>query len=67
MEAIKLKELKNGEYFTLRPYAEPSAARVYVKNEYDRSSKKYEVAKFLDFCDTRLLKGDTIVYTGFTF
>ena len=64
---MTLKELKNGEYFTLKDYPSPRASQVYVKNEYDRSSKKYEVSKFLDFCDTRLLKGDTIVYTDFTF
>ena len=62
-----LKDLKKGEWFTLKPYAEPKASQVYVRDEYDRSEKKYLVTKFDDIGRSRLLKGTTPVYTEFTF
>ncbi len=65
--AIKIKNLKRGEYFTLRPIAEPKENQVYIRGEYDRSTKKYICGKFIDISYSRLLKGDTKVYTDFTF
>lgn len=62
-----LKSLKPGEYFTLRPIAEPKESQVYIRGEYDRTEKKYECIKFSDMCDSRLLKGDKKVYTDFIF
>ena len=64
---IKLKELKKGEYFTLKPIAEPKESQVYIKEEYDRSEKKYICGKFSDISASRLLKPDTTVYTDFIF
>ena len=61
----KLKNLKRGEYFTLRPVAEPKESQVYIKGEYDRYEKKYECIKFSDMCNPRLFKGDKEVYTDF--
>lgn len=37
---MKLKDIKKGEYFTLKPIAEPKESQVYIKEEYDRSEKK---------------------------
>lgn len=69
MEAKALKDIKKGEYFTLKPYGENTKdSQVYVKGEYDRSEKKFECQKFLDIWGNgRMIKGTTIVYVGFTF
>ena len=64
---MKLKNVKLGEYFTLRPIAEPKENQVYIRGEYDRLEKKYECIKFSDMCDTRYFKGDKEVYTDFIF
>lgn len=64
---MKLKDLKKGEFFTLKPIAEPKSSQVYIKDEYDRSEKKYLAIKFSDISVGRLFKSDTTVYTDFTF
>lgn len=63
-----VKELKQGEFFTLKDYGEyPPESRVYVRGYYERSSKKYECKKFYDWNAESFLKGSRVVYTGFTF
>ena len=64
---MTIRELKKGEFFTLKPIAEPKENQVYIRGEYDRSVKKYICAKFSDICSERFLKGDKEVYTDFTF
>jgi len=64
---MKIKELKKGEFFTLKPISEPEESQVYIRGEYDRSAKKYECGKFSDISYSRLIKGDTEVYTDFVF
>lgn len=64
---VTVKDLKIGEYFTLKPYAEPTENQVYIRGEYDRSERKYDCGKFSDISYSRLLKGNTVVYTDFTF
>ena len=63
----KLKNVKQGEYFTLKPVDHPRESQVYIRGEYDRYEGKYECIKFSDMCSTRLLKGDREVYTDFIF
>ena len=60
MRAILLRNVKNGDYFTLRPLEEPKDTQVYVRGDYDRDIKKYEVSKFADINDFRFLRGDRI-------
>ena len=69
MEAKMIKELKKGEYFTLKPYTddEITEARVYVKEDYDRSERKYYAYKWADIWSGRYFKGSRVVYIGFTF
>lgn len=76
MKPTLLKKVKKGDYFTLtnkvkfvndEPCSEVLSKYVYVKGDYDRSIKKYEVHKFDDICDYRFLKGDRIVYVDFFF
>ncbi len=64
---MKLKDLKIGEYFTLKPIEEPTESQVYIRGEYDRTERKYDCGKFSDISFSRLLKGDKEVYTEFTF
>lgn len=67
MKAILLKNVKNGDYFTLRPVEEPKETQVYVRSDYDRETKKYEIYKFVDMGDWRMMRGDRIVYVDFIF
>lgn len=68
MKQVLLKELKKGEFFTLKNYGEyPEDARVYVRGEYDRSGKKYSCYKFNDIWNETFKKGTTKVFTDFTF
>jgi len=62
-----VRDLKRGEWFTLRPIAEPKDSQVYIRGEYDRSLRQYECGKFSDISAYRMLKGTTPVYTEFTF
>lgn len=64
---MTIKELKKGDFFTLKPIAEPKESQVYIRDEYDRADKKYLAIKFNDICSCRSLKPDTIVYTDFIF
>lgn len=64
---MKLKDLKIGEYFTLKPIEEPKENQVYIRGEYDRNEKKYECGKFSDISYTRYIDGNREVYTDFTF
>lgn len=67
MKAILLRNLKKGDYFTLRPVEEPKESQVYVRGAYNHDVKKYDVSKFFDINDWRLMRGDRIVYVDFTF
>ena len=62
-----LKELKKGEWFTLKPIEYPKESQVYVRGDYERSEKKYSCIKWSDANSERFLKGSTIVYTEFIF
>lgn len=66
---MKLKELKRGEYFTRKLMHEQEAkpSQVYIKEDYDRSTKKYWCQKWDDISRCIELKGDTEVYTDFIF
>lgn len=66
---MKLRELKKGDFFTFKDYkgAEiKSYQRVYIRGDYDRSTKRYEVVCFQN-CVTRLIRGDKEVFTDFIF
>lgn len=59
-----IRELKKGEFFRLR---ESDTAPVWVRDEYVPALKKISTYKFDDVNHEHLLKGNTIVFTGFTF
>jgi len=58
----KLSEISNGEFFALTP----KCSTVYTKDEYIREVKKYACLNEKKG-EYRNLKGDTIVYIGFTY
>lgn len=64
---MTIKDLKKGDWFTLKPIAEPKENQVYIRGDYDRSEKKYECGKFSDISYCRMLKPSTEVYTDFIF
>lgn len=63
MEQKKLKDLKNGEY--LKRNQETN--NVFVRGEYCRENKTYELHRFDNVNRVIYLKGDSLVWVGFTF
>lgn len=45
----KIKELKIGEYFTIKPTENPKESQVYIRGEYDRADKKILLRKILRY------------------
>lgn len=64
---MKIKDLKKGEFFTLKPLEYPKESQVYIRGEYDRTEKKYDCGKFSDICYSRMFSGNKEVYTDFVF
>ena len=64
---MKLKDLKKGDWFTLKNISEPKDNQVWIKNKYNRSSKKHLCIRWSDISDSREISGDKEVYTNFTF
>ena len=66
---MKLKELKHGDFFTRKSMngREAKESQVYIKDDYDRSTKKYWCQKWNDISKGIELKGDTEVYQDFIF
>lgn len=71
MRATTIKDLKVGEYFTLKEYDdtvnEVPEKLVWIRGEYERSEKKYSCTKFVDFCHENFFKGTKVVYTDIYF
>jgi hypothetical protein len=63
----RVKDLKQGEMFTLKKIEEPSIKQVWVRDRYWRSSGNYSVFNYYDVDKEMFLKGDTEVFTDFTF
>lgn len=64
---MMLKELKKGEYFTIKPIENPTEKQVYIKGDYDRSAKNYECQRFDDINEFRSFSGNKQVYRDFIF
>ena len=67
MEQTTIEKLKVGDFFTLIPISKPRESQVYIRDSYDRSSRKYCAIKFSDVCFSREFKKGTIVYVDSTF
>lgn len=64
---MKLKDLKKGEFFTLKNVLYPTESQVFVRGSYDREKKTYSCHYFNDINHERFLKGNKEVYTDFIF
>ena len=64
---MTMKELKPGEWFTLKPIQNPRESQVYIRSDYDRSERKYWATKWSDIGDGKFIDGDREVYTDFEF
>lgn len=67
MKTTTIKQLKIGDFFTLKPCEEAKESNVLVRGIYDRSSKTFECYKFSDVNHIYLFKANRIVYTDFIF
>lgn len=64
---MKIRELKQGDYFTLKQIDEPKESQVWIRGEYDRSTRTYSATNFSDMNRERYFKGDKEVFTEFIF
>ena len=64
---MKLKELKKGDWFTLKNISEPKDNQVWIKDEYDRSTKKFLCIRWSDISESKEISGEKEVYTNFIF
>lgn len=64
MEKKTIQKLKKGDFFRLKG---SESAPVWVRGEYIREAKRYSTYKFDDVNHERLLSGDHVVFTSFTF
>ena len=58
-----IRELKSGEFFKLNE----NSQRVYIRDEYNRSERKYCCIAFDDINACRMFNGEKLVFVGFTF
>ena len=68
--SVKVKDLKKGAFFTLKDVSGltfiPECV-VWVRGDYDRTSKKYECHKYDDVNHFSYFRGERVVFTDFTF
>lgn len=67
MKAVKLKDIKQGDFFTRKPIEEPNEKQVFIKRDFIRQDKKYICEHYNDINSYITLKGDTTVYIDFYF
>lgn len=71
MRKTTIKDLKKGEYFYIRQYDDSTtdvkSSVVWVKGEYERSSKTYSCYKFDDVNHERFFKASKVVFTDINF
>lgn len=70
MAKTTIKELKKGDFFRLKEFREDevvNSSSVWIRGDYERSSKKYSCSKFDDFCHENFFRGDKVVYVDFEF
>ena len=64
MRQIEMRRVKRGEFFRL---ANSESAPVWVRDEYNRSSKKFEAYKYDNVNYWGEFKGSRLVYVDFVF
>ena len=65
---MKIKDLKKGDFFMKGKAPYPKSWRqVWVRGDYDRSTKTYECHRYDDVNDTQFIRGDREVHVDFVF
>lgn len=64
MKQTELRNVKHGEFFRL---ADSETAPVWVRGDYNRSSKKFEAYKYYDVNYWNEFRGSRIVFIDFIF
>lgn len=64
---MTVKGLRKGDFFTKKAIAFPADRQVWVRGDYDRATRRYVCYRFDDVNTTCALRGDTVVFTDFTF
>ena len=68
MKQTELKNVKQGDFFTLVPTDYPTENQVWVMDGYDRVTRLYEAHKFTDVNhDLASARKNRKVYVGFYF
>ena len=62
-----VKELKKGEFFTKKQIENPAENQVFIRGNYCRELKKYEIIRFSDCNDIQYVKGNKEIFTDFIF
>lgn len=65
--AVPLKTLKKGAWFTIKPIAEPTDKQVYIKDDYDREEKKFMCGRCDDISYSTYFSGSKLVYDDSNF
>ena len=64
---VPLKSLKKGTWFTIKPIAYPDDKQVYIKDDYDRETKKFSCGRCDDISYSKEFPGSKLVYTDFIY
>ena len=64
---MKLRDVKKGAWFTLKPIECPKPSQVWIRGEYDRTEKRYSAINWDDMNRERFLSGNREVFVDFTF
>jgi len=67
MRQTTIKDMKRGDYFTMKPIEAPTEKQVWVKGEYDRAERAYWCHRFEDVNAGRLMKPGRAVFVEFYF
>jgi hypothetical protein len=63
MRQIALKDCPKGEFIRRKA----DAKKTFIRGDYDRTSKKYELTDFEDIGSSVQTRGTTLVWIGFDF
>ena len=64
---MTIKELKKGDFFTKKNIEYPKETQVFIRGDYDRSTKKYECIRFSDCNDVQYITGTKEIYIDLIF
>ena len=64
---MTVRDLKKGDFFTLKDIANPTEKQVFIRGEYDKSDKAFCCGRFDDISYSRMLKPNTKVFVDFIF